>query len=267
MDGALSAGQRQPRSPDELGLQQLMPIPSLLGLFFLSAPIVAELPTNADATAILRDVVATYEAMSSYRDQGRSILTLGVQRDAGNTSRSLIEFRTLFDRHGRYVFAWTSSEDFSGENTESSSNCFWFDGSKGWYAERNYGGRRRKSEMNLRDASAATTGISQGTSHEVFRLLTDEVGGLRYDQLKNLRITGKETTHGVDSDIVRGDYSDGSSTDLWIGRQDHLIRKRLDTALDGATTLVERTNIVVNSNIPATDFSGCENTRDNGVAP
>lgn len=214
----------------------------------------AETYTAGSAADVMRSVVTTYQELSTYQDRGRSVQTSMLLEGEKEASRNIIQFTTLFKRCGRYRFVWTSRDNFFGKEEESSSNRFWSDGSKGWYSESSYSGKPRVSEMSFRDASAAATGISQGTSHAIFRLLSNEVSGFRYDQLWDLRITGSEVVSGVDSNVVRGNYSDGSSLDLWIGKRDHLIRKGVHTWLDGTTTTFERSDIVVNVDIPDSEF-------------
>lgn len=214
----------------------------------------AENYSAGSAADVMRSVVTTYQNLSTYQDRGRSVQTSMLLKDEKETSRNIIQFTTLFKRGGRYRFAWTSRDNFFGKYEESSSNRFWSDGTKSWYSESSYSSKPRISEMSFSDASAATTGVSQGTSHEIFRLLCNEMSGFRYDQLRDLRIAGSEVVSGVDSNVVHGTYSDGSSLDLSIGKRDHLIRKGVHTWLDGTTTTFERSDIVVNADIPDSEF-------------
>ena len=102
-------------------------------------------------------------------------------------------------------------------------------------------------------AVAGATGISQGMSHDVFRLLSNEVSGFRFDQLKHLRILGSEKIDGVECNIIEG-FQFESRVRLWIGREDHLVRKGIETQSDTNTNTFERTAIVVDGNIPDAVF-------------
>jgi hypothetical protein len=233
----------------------------LVSLFLCLPCAGAELPVGDDATAIIRDVVATYRGLSSYQDVGVSIQTLRSSPRDPDTSRTTVRFSTLFDRDGPYSFSWTAIDNFSGEQEmESINSCFWSDGSKSWYREQFYGEKPDVKETSLQDASAASTGISHGTSHDIFRLLTNKVNGFRFDQLRNLHVTRSEVVSRIDSYVVHGiyPYADVKDTvDLWVGKKDHLIHKLVETNPDSNTNTVERTGIVVNGKIPDAEFTSC----------
>jgi hypothetical protein len=224
--------------------------------FFVFALLVSPNGLAQGASDLMKRVVATYRGLTSYQDSGATVLQIVKgQLDLG---KSTTRFSTSFTRNGGYRFAWTSTENFDGKETVASNSCFWSSGSKGWYKEQFYGAKPRLEEMPLSSASAATTGVTEGASHDIFRLLTDEVTGFSYDQLLDLSIVGEEVVSGHVTYKLHGRYPTGAVVDLWIGEQDNLVRKGRSTLPNGSISTVERTNVIVNAAIPTSQFKGCD---------
>ena len=211
--------------------------------------------SDPEAVALMSQVVATYRSLSSYRDRGRSVQTLKAYPTEKDPSTTVIDFTTVFKRPDKFQFSWTSTENY-GDGPYSDKSAIWSDGSDGSKAWGSYPYDKNVPvvEESFSMAVAGATGVSQGTAHEIFRLLTDKVGGFRVDQLRGLKIVCSEMISGVDTYVVHG-HIDGVSQDLWIGKQDHLIRKGAETQSDGNSQIFERIDIVANQDIPDADFT------------
>jgi len=208
---------------------------------------------DPDARLLMRETLATYRALSSYRDHGKIVQTLKASPDDESPAAVSQEFVTLFKRQTKFKFAWTTSDNFGG-HLEKDQNAIRSDGTKVWasWSSQNHNAPKELDDFDT--AVAAATGISQGMSHDIFVLLSDEASGFRYDELSRLRILGSETVHGIDCYIVRG-FNYDEEVQLWIGKKDHLIHKGKRTLPNSSTAAFERTDIVVNQDIPDAEFS------------
>jgi len=207
-------------------------------------------PSDPAAVAFMKQTVATYLALQTYQDRGRSSQTLKFYPEDGDAAIVVVEFSTSFKRPRRFKFEWTTSRDF-GDGLDVDKNAIWSDGAKVWSWSSNELNPEREDNLNM--AVAGATGISQGMAHEIFRLLSDEVTGFRFDQLKRLKLLGSEKVGGVECTIVHGFQYD-NDVKLWIGKEDHLIRKGVETTPDTNTNTFERTDIVVDGEIADADF-------------
>lgn len=227
----------------------------VVGIAVCCASAAKDAPTSdPDAVTLMKQVVASYQAFDTYRDRGRSIQTLKFDSAEKDYSTLIIDFATLFKRPYKFKFSWTRTENF-GDGSYTSKDAFWSDGSRVWSLSSD-GSRAPIAEENFSMAVARATGVTRGASHEIFRLLTDKVSGFRFDQLGGLKIVRSEVISGVDCYVVHGSQYGADAYDLWIGKQDHLIRKGIDTQPDGNTVTFERMNIVVNQDIPDDQFTG-----------
>jgi outer membrane lipoprotein-sorting protein len=227
---------------------------AILPNYLMAAP---PLPSSTtaeavDGPALLQKVVTTYQSLTSYQDSGRNIQTLGRKPPGDNPPNITIEFKTYFKRSDKFLFSWISIEDL-GDGIWKEKNAIWSDGKKAW-SSYSYDHNVSGQEENFGMASAEATGITNGASHDIFRLLTDKVTGTRLDQLKDLNIVGSEKVFGIDSYIVRG-KTDLYMSKLWIGKSDYIIRRGMDTWSDGTTMTFERTGIILNQDIPDERFT------------
>ena len=229
----------------------IRPFALFVTVLFSSTPLCAAVSPEPTAAAFMHDTVATYRAMSSYQDRGRSVQTLTSYPGDDDPSNVEIEFVTLFKRPNKFKFSSTTTDNF-GDGPDVSHDAIWSDGSSVW--EWSSGDIVPKSVEGFGMAVAEVTGVSHGMAHEIFRLLTDEVTGFRFDQLKQLKILRSDKLAGVDCYVVHGLQFD-HEVDLWIGKGDHLIRKGIETAPDTSTNTFERRDIVVDGEIPETAFT------------
>lgn len=227
---------------------------ALLLILLLAFPaiVIAAPPSDQEAVAFMSQVVATYKSLSSYRDRGRSVQTLKSDSSEKNPSTVVIDFTTLFKRPNKFRFSWTRTENLGDGPYISEKNAIWSDGTRIWsFAASD---STPIAEESFAMAVAGATGVSQGTALHIFRLLTDDVHGFRFDQLRKLKIVRSEILSGIDCYVVQGSQYDMDNYELWIGKQDHLIRKGIDTQSDGNTASFERSGIVVNKDIADNQF-------------
>lgn len=223
----------------------------LLSIAFCSEAIgKEEMTSSPEAMALMKQVVAAYQSLSSYRDRGRTVQTL--KSSPSDPATLVIEFTTVFERPSKFRFSWTSTENF-GDGPYTSKEAIWSDGIKVWSSSEEK--TVPVAEESFSMAVAGADGVTRGAAHEIFRLLTDNVSGFRFDQLQGLKIVRSETVSGVDCYVVRGIQYDVDNYELWVGKQDQLIRKGVNTQPDGNTATFERMAIVVDQPVPDVDFT------------
>jgi outer membrane lipoprotein-sorting protein len=194
----------------------------------------------------MAQVVAAYHSISTYSDLGSAIV-----RFARSDLVFTVKFETLFKRPGRLRFAWTSESNSTPGYVQT--GLIWCDGTTAWKNYSFQGGKpEQKKSLDLIVAGA--TGASSGTAHHIPRLLSDEVTGTRLDELQDLKITGKDTADGVECIVVVGFYKNDGECKVWIGREDHFIR-RIEERSTQDTQEQVRTRIVVNQEISDSRFS------------
>jgi outer membrane lipoprotein-sorting protein len=204
--------------------------------------------TDEQAAQIVAKIVTVYHSMSSYRDTGTVVDYLRSQQRPG--LEVTVRFETLFKRPNKLRFNWTvESSRIPGYEQRA---MIWSDGTNTWtsYSFRGYK-RERKATLDL--AVAGATGASLGAAHRIPRLLTDQITGFRLDELGDLRIRGYEPTDGIECVVLVGFRADTELT-VWVGRQDHLIRRIKERWKDG-TRVETRRSILVNQDIPDSKFS------------
>jgi hypothetical protein len=198
---------------------------------------------ESDPAQVMRQVVETYHSLSTYADRGTSIVRL-------TSVNYTVEFKTLFKRPARLRFEWTV------ERTESAlkqHGLIWSDGTNAW-ASYSFHGNKLEPKKDLDLAVAGATGASCDTAHTIPRLLTDDVGGFRLDEIQELKILGNDTADGVECVVLVGRYRNVPERKIWVGRTDHLIR-RIEERSEGMMREEVRTQIVVNQETPDSRFS------------
>jgi outer membrane lipoprotein-sorting protein len=202
---------------------------------------------DADASEVIRQVVAAYRSLSSYSDRGTSLVHL-----AGSDASYRVDFETLFKRPNKLRFAWTLQ--YSHAPGKQRKNVIWCDGATAW-SSYSFRGNKPELKQNLELAVAGAVGPSWTTAHNIPRLLSDEVGGIPLDeQVQGFKITGNETADGVHCVVVVGNLATGGECKIWVGLKDHLIRRIEERSKNGIREEV-RTQIVVNQDILDSRFS------------
>ena len=226
-------------------LVQLSVVVTLLALSTLCLAAERSDPTPS-AAEVLRNVVATYQSLTSYRDQGVSIT-----RRAGETgdAERRLEFETLFTRPGKLRFAWDEETRYRPGKTHS---VIWSDGTSAWSSFAHTGNTPER-EKSLALAVCGATGLSVGAAHVIPRLLTTEINGVRIDDLEDYSVAGEESIDGVECVRLTAYYRSGTRSTVWVGRDDNLIR-RIVTDHGGTEQVETRTGIVVNGDIDDSAF-------------
>lgn len=202
---------------------------------------------DADASEVMKQVVAAYHSLSSYADRGTSIVHL-----AGSDATYRIDFETLFKRPNELRFAWTL--EYSNAPGKQHKSVIWCDGVTAWSSYSFHSNKPERKE-NLELAVAGAIGASWTTGHTIPRLLSDEVGGIRLDeQLRSFKITGNDTSDGVSCVVIIGAFASGGECKIWVGLKDHLIRRIEERSKNGTREEV-RTQIVANQDIPDSRFT------------
>ncbi len=206
---------------------------------------------------VMRQVVAGYHSFSTYSDRGT-----GIVRSAGSDAVDKVEFETLFKRPNKVRFAWTT--EYSRTPGYKQTGVVWCDGVAVW-ASYSFHGNKPEQKTSLEAAVASATGASCGTAPTILRLLSDEFHEIiRLDERQGFKITGNDVANGVECLILAGNDADGDERIVWIGREDHLIRRiedrwkgwtRKEWQWKGGTREEVRTQIVVNQDIADSRFS------------
>lgn len=198
------------------------------------------------ATEVMKHVVDTYQSLSTYSDRGTSITKLSPDGPVYT-----VKFETLFKRQNKLRFAWTL--EYSGIPAYKRSNVIWSDGESVWASYSSRGGKPER-KISLEVAVAGAIGASWAAAHRITSLLSEEVGGVRLDQLQGLMIVGNDTVDGVRCTVVSGYLKSGTERKLWIDSKDYLIR-RIAERSDSTTVEQLHTQILVNQDIANSRFS------------
>lgn len=201
-------------------------------------------PSDADAALVMRQVVAAYHSMSTYADIGTAVVHLG-------STEYRVDFETLFKRPGKLRFAWTVA--YSRLPGKKQTGLVWSDGATAW-ASYSFRGNKPQQKKDLEFAVAGATAASWMTAHTIPSLLSDQVGGIRLDEMEGLRIAGEDIADGVASVVLVGYMRDGEERKLWVGKHDHLIRRIEERSKTGTREEVRR-QIVLDQDIADSRFS------------
>lgn len=224
---------------------------SLVMTLMCALPLRLAMSSDAIADAFIQDTVATYRAMSSYQDRGRSVQTLKSTPDDDEPAMATVDFATAFRRPNKIRFSWTKTYNFMDDRAPSKEELG-SDGSKVW--SWNSTDSAPEAEESIGMAVAGATGVTYGAAHMIPRLLTDDVHGFRIDQLKHLKILRSERLEGIDCYVLHG-LKFEIEVELWIGKEDHLIRKRIETRPDGNTNTFQLEHIAIGADIADAEFA------------
>ena len=210
-----------------------------LGLLLLT-PVVRsqEKPT---ARLLLDQMAEKYSRLVSYQDEG--LVKTTFDEETGGRIEKL-PFKTSFKRPNLVRFEWT---DYFLTKL-GKKRVVWSNGKESFtYWEPD----RYEKEENLGLAIAGATGISSGSAHTVLRMLLgyEEIGGFTWTNLNNTSVLEETVFEEVVCYHIKGTHPGGVVYELWIGKNDLLLRKvRHETKDEGKVTIEEevRRNIHVN---------------------
>jgi len=168
----------------------------------------ADPPEDPAARALLDKVIAHYATLDSYRD-------LGHQRTKFSRDHtSTLQFMTTFERPRQFRFEF--EEDGHTYLVHQRGD-----------AVQTYWTLSRKLERNLEisRALAGAHGVSGGTGSTVAELLGVLEDGSGLARLRDLQLLDEKEVQGVLCHGIHGyDYKCNPTT-LWIGKEDHLLRR------------------------------------------
>jgi len=193
---------------------------------------------------IVRKMAAQYAVAESYQD-------IGVVRKIGDKDAPVVQpepavfFKTYFDRPGRFRFEWEDSV------SSKSWSILWSDGTDIFAKWAARGLEKQKSlDMGIAGATVATL----GSARIVPTLLMRDVSGFRLTQMEKVVLVREEVFDGKDCFVVRGFHPYGYQIELWIGKNDFLLRKEREKNDDGTFTEEIRSDIKLNGSIPSEVF-------------
>ncbi len=217
-------------------------------ILLCALPIMAQPQQKDDATTILKRMFAAYERITSYQDEG--ILVNTHDEPTGGTIEKL-PFKTFFKTPNLFRFEWT---DY-GIAKVGRTKMIWFNGKDAFsYWEPDRFEKEERPEL----AVAGATGISYGAVHTVLDMLNaEEPIASILKRLTNVSLLGEERFEGVLCYRIKATLDD-QLVDLWIGKNDFLLRKyRRETKSGDDLRIKEeiRRKIQVNQSIPEVVFN------------
>jgi outer membrane lipoprotein-sorting protein len=216
------------------------------------SPSVAQGPKTA--AQIVTRMAKVYATCASYDDTG-VVVTTWYSSDGTRVTQK--PFKTWFVRPDLFRFEWKEENAGRPERSRQGPSVVWSDGKKA-YNSYPMDGYAVEENESLGMAIAGATGISSGSAHTISRLLiAHEVGGFGLEELTDLTQVGEATFEGTPCYLIRGKHPAGDTIELWIGKQDLLLRKmRTQTAFDDFSTIDETIyrDVRVGGSIPSATF-------------
>ena len=115
-------------------------------------------------------------------------------------------------------------------------------------------GVRAVEHLRLVMGIAGATVATLGSARIVPTLLMRDVSGFRLTQMEKVVLVREEVFDGKDCFVVRGFHPYGYQIELWIGKNDFLLRKEREKNDDGTFTEEIRSDIKLNGSIPSEVF-------------
>ncbi len=191
---------------------------------------------------ILRNMAERYSSISSYEDSGVVETVTDGPLVRRNTD---IYFKTYFTRPNKLRFEWLNCAVLVFPDR----SILWSDGSKSFTSHAHSPGRiETKDDLGM--AVAGATGVSLGSAHTVPTMLIKELLGFVVTDIKKPILKGQEAFEGEECYVVEGLDRSDQPVQLWISRQDSLLRKLRQPGIDGEFEEEIHRNIKVNANLP-----------------
>jgi hypothetical protein len=177
-----------------------------------------------EARETLESLVSRYASLRSYRDRG-----VVVHRGAGgNEAKVEIAFATFYEEP-RFRFEFRKPDPRSPRGASETHHAIGFDGNTAYCVRRTEDGETSVQAVDsIGTAVMRTTGISRGSSHTIGRLLMQEMDGLSYLDLLNVRLRDLACIDGVECYVITADHPQLTAKyQLWIEKDRLLLRKRI----------------------------------------
>jgi hypothetical protein len=227
-------------------IRQILAITILV--FFISLSILGVTGEGfPSAQSILRTMAVRYAKATSYQDVGR--VETKYFRSGVNNEETIL-FKTYFIRPRFFRVEWSSA----GAHSFKERNAVVCDNNRTVV----YSSRDKFETMDdLSLGIAYATGISSGAAHTISSLLIENTSDFRILDLANIVVTGTDVFEGIECFVITGRHPLGDKFELWVGRNDYLLRKlrtehRFDTF--STVTMEVRQEIKINGAIPLDVF-------------
>lgn len=185
-------------------------------VFFLVIAVSASCQsTELNGEQVVAKMAKQYAGAKSYQDTG-VVQTVSDKPNGQVEVEEIIVFKTYFVRPQQFRFEWT--DNYPPPNF----NIIWSDGKDTF---RYWEPDPVETKQNLGMGIAGETGVSQGSAHTVPALLLEEIPGFRVTEMKNIALLRDEQFEGENCFVVRGFHPFGFPIDLWISKNDFLLRK------------------------------------------
>ncbi len=205
-----------------------------------------------EAAALMQRVVAKYRSLRSYEDEG-VVRSLSARTDRTEQLR----FRTAYRAPGDFRFDWVKRRTWKTHQVERRYIVWAND--RGAFTFWDTRGTRTEPDLGM--AIAGATGVSKGAITSIPGLFigADEVLWSIAD-VRELSLLEPAEFEGIPCARVSGPFGRERRVEIWIGRDDLLIRRivtSFDDPLLGASVPVAeeiRRNVAVDQDIPDSRF-------------
>lgn len=217
---------------------------------FVFTAFFAAIANQSDLRAhqIIKKMGDIYRSCSSYQDSG---LVQKIPSDPSDKFNIQKKFRTYFVRPDLFRFEW-EEEIHSTQKTYFYAVC---KNGEETYTFSSLSGKKRK-ENNLEQAISANTGVSSGGIRTVpFMLIKQERSSI-LNGLVNENLIGEESLDGVRCYVLKAEHEkSGKEIELWIGKNDLLLRKLIRKFSSEDYWEELHKNIKLDHNIPKEIFN------------
>jgi outer membrane lipoprotein-sorting protein len=173
---------------------------------------------------ILRRMADQYSEAESYQDKG--FVQVTVAKPSTSRPKILNTFRSYFARPGFYRFEWNSDAE-----PKSGWNVIWTTGD--FFSTLDINGKP-ELEISRGTTIAKATAVTRGASQTVATLLTGTVRGFRVSNILDAELIRDENFEAENCYVIRGRHPLGFEIDLWVSKNDYLIRKIRQINGDGS---------------------------------
>lgn len=197
---------------------------------------------------ILQRMIKVYASCSSYQDTG---VVETIYSEVSARPVNLIPFKTYFSRPDLFRFEFQNTNRATGD---ALSTVLWCARNGCHYYEEGEG-VEDKSSPGLAIASA--TGVSGGAAYTVPTILFQDRIGFQLMELTDLVLKGEERFEGTACYVLTGNHPFGPRYEIWIGKQDYLMRKLTTRSTSSGLALIENEihrDIKINLTIPPRTF-------------
>jgi len=202
-------------------------------------PLPAAEPRNPGS--VLGDVARAYANVTAYQDSGVVLI-----HDPQKEQPDEIIFQMLYVRPDRLRFDWVRHHPYPPLRHIKTLSSIWPD-SEGSHLTQLGDSKPKTVSLNL--AVAGATGVSRGSSHHIPRLLTPTITGFSLMDLADVTLLGEEVFEGVRCHRLEGKHPRGGVYQLYIGQDDHFIRRIVRESAGTSSTEEIHRNIRINGDV------------------